>query len=174
MSSRLRPLLYWLPAIAVVVLIFVLSSQSGLRVSEDAAVDKPFRITGHLLAFATLAACLLLALSRGRRPRLAHVVIAFAVTVLYGASDEWHQSFVPDRTGRLDDLVVDTIGVIVGLGLAAGLTRFAESLLFGVSTLDVGVFALMAGVALAVATLASWVPARKAASVDPMSALREE
>jgi len=118
MSSQLRPLLYWLPALAVMALIFVLSSLSGLRVSEDAAVDKPFRITGHLLAFAALAASLLLALSRGRRPRLAHVVIASAVTVLYGASDEWHQSFVPDRTGRLDDLVVDTIGAIVGLALA--------------------------------------------------------
>lgn len=118
MSSQLRPLLYWLPALAVMALIFVLSSQSGLRVSEDAAVDKPFRIAGHLLAFAALAASLVLGLSRGRRPRLAHVAIAFAVTVFYGASDELHQSFVPDRTGRLDDLVVDTIGAIVGLALA--------------------------------------------------------
>jgi len=56
-----RRWLYWLPAIVVMAAIFLLSSQSGLRVSEDAAVDKPFRITGHLLAYALLAALLLLA-----------------------------------------------------------------------------------------------------------------
>ncbi len=117
-SSRFRPLLYWLPALAWMALIFVLSSQSGLRVSEDAAVDKPFRITGHLLAFAGLAALLLFALSRGGRPRWHHVVIALGITVLYGVSDEWHQSFVPDRTGRVDDLVVDTIGATIGLAIA--------------------------------------------------------
>ncbi len=98
-------------------LIFVLSSQSGLRVSEDAAVDKPFRITGHLLAFAGLAALLLFALSRGGRPRWHHVAIALGITILYGASDELHQSFVPDRTGRVDDLVVDTIGATIGLAI---------------------------------------------------------
>ncbi len=117
-SSRFRPLLYWLPALAWMALIFVLSSQSGLRVSEDAAVDKPFRITGHLLAFAGLAALLLFALSRGGRPRWHLVVIALGITVLYGVSDEWHQSFVPDRTGRVDDLVVDTIGATIGLAIA--------------------------------------------------------
>ena len=117
-SSRFRPLVYWLPALAWMALIFVLSSQSGLRVSEDAAVDKPFRITGHLLAFAGLAALLLFALCRGGRPRWHHVAIALGITILYGVSDEWHQSFVPDRTGRVDDLVVDTIGATIGLAIA--------------------------------------------------------
>lgn len=114
----LRRWRYWLPAIAVMAVIFVLSSQSGLRVSEDAAVDRPFRVTGHLLAFGTLAACLLFALSWRRRPRLRDVAIAFAVTVVFAVSDEWHQSFVPDRTGRLDDVVTDTIGAVAGLAIA--------------------------------------------------------
>ena len=98
--------------------IFVLSSQSGLRVSEDPDVDRPFRVTGHLLAFATLAACLLLAFSRGRRPRARDAVVAYGLTLLFALSDEWHQSFVPDRTGRLDDVVTDAIGALVGLALA--------------------------------------------------------
>lgn len=99
-------------------LIFVLSSQSGLRVSEDAEVDRPFRITGHLLAFGTLAAAFLVALSWGRRPRLRDLVMAFALTVVYGVLDEWHQSFVPDRSGRLDDVVTDALGALAGLALA--------------------------------------------------------
>lgn len=99
-------------------LIFVLSSQSGLRVSDDADVDRPFRITGHLLAFGTLAAAFLLALSWGRRPRLRDAAIAFGLAVAYGAFDEWHQSWVPDRAGRLDDVVTDAVGALVGLTAA--------------------------------------------------------
>ncbi len=117
-ASRRRWWVYWIPVLAWMALIFVLSSQSGLRISEDAAVDRPFRITGHLLAFAGLAALLLFALCRGGRPCWHHVIIALGITVLYGASDELHQSFVPDRTGRVDDLVVDTIGAAVGLAVA--------------------------------------------------------
>jgi len=109
---------YWLPALAVMVAIFVLSSQSGLRVSDDAAVDKPFRVTGHLLAYAILAASLLMALSWGRRPRLRDGVIAFGLTIAYAVSDEWHQSFVPDRNGRLDDVITDAIGALIGLAVA--------------------------------------------------------
>ena len=126
-SERTRRWLSWVPAIAVMVVIFALSSQSGLKVSEDAAVDKPFRITGHLLAFGTLSAMFLLALSWDRRPRLRDAIAAFGLTVLYGVLDEWHQSFVPDRTGRLDDVVTDAIGALIGLvvawvvlGVAAG------------------------------------------------------
>ena len=108
-------------------IIFVLSAQSGLKVSEDAAVDKPFRITGHLLAFGTLAAAFLLALSWPRRPRLRDALVAFGLTVLYGFSDEWHQSFVPDRTGRLDDVVTDAIGALAGLAVAwVGLSWLVE------------------------------------------------
>lgn len=109
---------YWLPALALMALIFVLSSQSGLRVSEEVAVERPLRVSAHLLAFGALAAFLLLALARGGRPSWEHAVLAFGLTVLYGASDELHQSFVPDRAGRVDDLVVDAIGASVGLAIA--------------------------------------------------------
>lgn len=71
-------------------------------------------------------------------------------------------------------LLLASIGAVLGLGVAAAVTRFASSLLFGVSTLDVTVFAAMAIAALAVSALASWVPARRAATIAPMEALREE
>ncbi len=117
-SQRRRGWIYWLPALVVMAVIFALSSQSGLRVSEDPVVDRPIRASAHMFAFATLAACLLFALARGGRPRLRDVVIAFALTVLYGFSDELHQWFVPDRNGRIDDVIVDTIGAVVGLAIA--------------------------------------------------------
>jgi VanZ family protein len=116
--GRARRWRSWLPVFAVMAVIFVLSAQSGLRVSEDAAVDRPFRVTGHLLAYATLAALLLVALSWGRRPRPRDVLIAFGLAVAYALTDEFHQSFVPDRTGRLDDVVTDMIGAAIGLAVA--------------------------------------------------------
>jgi predicted permease len=71
-------------------------------------------------------------------------------------------------------LALAAVGAVVGVGLAALVTRFAESFLFEVSPLDVGVFASVAVAALAVAAFASWLPARRAAGVDPMVALRHE
>lgn len=109
-------LLRWLPVIAVMAIIFALSSISGLRVSEDAQVDRPFRIVGHLGAYALLGGLLLLALAGLERPSPRQAGIAWGIAVLYGLSDEVHQAFVPDRTGQLDDLIVDAIGAGVGVG----------------------------------------------------------
>jgi VanZ family protein len=51
---------------------------------------------------------------------------AFAVAILYGLSDEWHQSFVPGRTPDVWDLVVDAIGALTGIGIAIGVARHLE------------------------------------------------
>jgi len=66
------------------------------------------------------------------------------------------------------------VGLCVGLIAAYGIGRVVESLLFGVKASDPIVFAIAAGLLVAVALLAGWLPSRKAANVDPMVALRYE
>ena len=84
------------------------------------------------------------------------------------------------RAGRVLRMVVlqgagiTMAGVVVGLGAAFFLTRLLGSLVFGVGTLDVPTFAVMSTLMVAVALLASYIPARRASAVDPMRSLRAE
>jgi putative ABC transport system permease protein len=65
-------------------------------------------------------------------------------------------------------------GLVVGISLSIGATRVLSTLLYGVSPLDPGTFIAVSALLTAVALLASYLPARRAASIDPVIALRGE
>lgn len=69
---------------------------------------------------------------------------------------------------------VALVGIVVGMLASVGLTTYIKTLLFNVGRLDVLAFAGMSAVMLAVALLASYVPALRASRVDPVVALRAE
>src|SRR5262249_15219625 len=70
--------------------------------------------------------------------------------------------------------VVALAGALVGLAAAFAGGRVIQSLLYGVSPRDPGVFAGTTAVLLGVVVLACWLPARRAAKLSPLDALRTE
>jgi predicted permease len=71
-------------------------------------------------------------------------------------------------------LVLASVGGVIGLSLAAALSHWISSLLFGVTSLDPGTYAASGAVILVAAITASYIPAYRAASLDPMETLRSE
>jgi predicted permease len=71
-------------------------------------------------------------------------------------------------------MIVSGVGIAVGAAAAAGLTRLMSSLLFGVTPIDAATFGTAAAVLVIAALIASYVPARRAAAVDPVETLRRQ
>ena len=132
-------LLYWLPVIVWMALIFTGSTDLG-STAHSSRILGPIlqflfpslpretrneiivvlRKCGHVSEYAVLA----LLVWRARRARLSREVrpwrwrdagIALLITVLYAATDEFHQTFVPTREGCVRDVVIDSSGAMMGL-----------------------------------------------------------
>jgi ABC-type antimicrobial peptide transport system permease subunit len=71
-------------------------------------------------------------------------------------------------------VMIAGLGLVLGSAGAAALTRFLSGMLYEVEPLDVATFTLMPIVLLAVAVLASYLPARRAAAISPLEAMRAE
>jgi putative ABC transport system permease protein len=69
-------------------------------------------------------------------------------------------------------LLLACVGIVMGLGGAVGITRLISTLLYGVTPTDLVTFAGAAGILFGVAVLACWIPAHRAARIDPVVALR--
>ncbi|MGH9594105.1 MAG: FtsX-like permease family protein, partial [Bryobacteraceae bacterium] len=70
--------------------------------------------------------------------------------------------------------LLTVIGVLAGLLGASALTRYLESMLYGVTAIDTPTFLAMPVLLLGIAVAAALVPALRAARADPLEALREE
>jgi ABC-type antimicrobial peptide transport system permease subunit len=71
-------------------------------------------------------------------------------------------------------LLLTAIGVTIGIVASVALTGLMKSLLFGISALDPLTYAVVPVVLVAATVLASYLPARRAAAVDPVETLRAE
>ena len=71
-------------------------------------------------------------------------------------------------------MLLAAVGTVAGIAGALALTRFLSSLLYGIKPADLATFTAVAGLVAMVALAACYIPARRAARVDPMTALRHE
>jgi predicted permease len=134
------------------------------RLAEPALGSTLLAIVGALaLVLASVGVYAVIAFSVGQRTR------EIGVRVALGAADGDVVRMFLGEGARLTG-----IGVAVGLALSAGAVKVLSSLFLGISSLDIAIFAAVALLLTATAVLASWIPARRAARVDPVVALRAE
>jgi VanZ family protein len=88
--------------------IFIASGIPELTTLPGGVSDK----TGHFAAYALLGALVLRAMARARMAEISwrRASVAWLVAAAYGATDEWHQSFVPGRFAAMDDWLADAAG----------------------------------------------------------------
>ena len=142
-NRKKRIICYSILTFAVMCFIFAMSAQNGdmsshmsnsflgslfgsvleslLPVLTDKGSAYDIRKYAHMFEFACLglSSCLLAyELLAERRRRLLYTALgSFAFSFLYACSDEWHQTFVPERAGRFSDVLIDSVGVFIGVGL---------------------------------------------------------
>jgi VanZ family protein len=141
----MRKPLSWLPAIIIMIMIYIFSSkpaaisgQSSLIVADyiysayenitghvkvgagridvlmilDHMVRKGAHITEYALLSLAIAWPLWISRFRLKGARLA--LITIGITVIYAVTDEYHQTFVPGRSGEIKDVLIDSIGACIG------------------------------------------------------------
>ncbi len=104
---------HWLPVIVYAGFIFWLSSLPNLESGLEQ--DFVLRKIAHILEYAILTFLLLRAFfSMGNQPR-ANKTLALAIIVafLYALTDEYHQTFIFGRQGKVGDVGIDTIGILI-------------------------------------------------------------
>ena len=103
----------WGPVVLYMAAIFYISSLHQAPLPPRLP-DKP----AHAFGYMGFGFVIARALAGGLPPRITtrQFFIGLAIAVAYGASDEFHQQFVPGRTGDLPDLFADALGATIELG----------------------------------------------------------
>ena len=115
---KYRALTSWGPVIVYCGAIFAQSSFSTPSVVPSFFMSDKLE---HIAAYAVMAILFYRAFVRQRvgASPVKNAVFAIACTVLYGISDEVHQSFVPARSAEVFDVIADAVGALAGVLIAS-------------------------------------------------------
>ena len=123
-----RILILWGPVLLWMAVIFMLSAQSGLGGQQWPPWLQALRKTGHVAEYAALGvllgrALLLTWCEKGSIERPSRSLLRQAwqlgvvLSTLYAISDEFHQSFVPQRGAHIEDVMIDALSATAALGI---------------------------------------------------------
>ncbi|WP_455057766.1 VanZ family protein [Jutongia sp.] len=89
-------------------------------------IEFPVRKGAHMTEYAVLAV-LWLGVLAGEEITRKRALIAIALTALYASTDEFHQLFVPGRSGQVRDVLIDSCGAAIGVLIVWGIIKFYSS-----------------------------------------------
>jgi VanZ family protein len=104
----------WAPALIVMVIIFTFSNTPGPDLPNLGVLDTLFKKGAHMTGYALLAMGFTRGINRLDRKAL---LGAWILAVLYAATDEYHQVFIPGRHPSPVDVGIDSVGAMFGLFL---------------------------------------------------------
>jgi len=105
---------YWLPPIVWMVCIFYMSSQQKVNISDQVVVEFVTFKTLHMIEYALLFFLFYRAFNSLKiLNQITVLFLALTSSLLYSASDEFHQLFTPTRQGRMRDIVFDLVGMLI-------------------------------------------------------------
>jgi len=118
-----KRVLRWLPAVTIMVLIFIASATPGEEIPEFGNFDLIVKKGGHMIGYLLLAIACFLAAYGDTKNVTRSVVISLCLSVAYAVLDEYHQSFTPGRFPSAMDIGIDTIGAVIGVSISAFVVR---------------------------------------------------
>lgn len=151
--TKLRCVITFVPMIIMMIIIFLFSAKNGTESSKtsgetvsvmitffekipvlqlesldraalSALMELPVRKMAHMLEYAVLLATIYIPININFQITLRNkAIISYIIAVLYAASDEIHQLFVVGRSGRVTDVLIDSIGVTVSLVILVLITK---------------------------------------------------
>ncbi|MEK7123366.1 MAG: VanZ family protein [Patescibacteria group bacterium] len=109
---------YWPPIFVWLGVIFIFSSLPDLKSDLPSLFDFILRKAAHIFEYAVLGFLFFRAfhLGQGYLAKKAFV-FSFLLSALYAASDEWHQTFILNRSGEIKDVFIDSFGALLSLSV---------------------------------------------------------
>jgi hypothetical protein len=112
MSKSVQIILRWLPALFMMLLIFLISARSSSQLPNFDWADRFIKKGGHVIGYAVLA----LLYWRAFEFKKNRLWGAWSLALLYALSDEFHQSFVAGRHPTIWDVMIfDNFGALISL-----------------------------------------------------------
>ncbi len=115
----------WGPAVTIMLVIFLASGTPGNDIPSFGLFDFVMKKGGHMTGYALLGIAYLHGLTYGKElsTRRRHATAAVLLALLYAITDEFHQSYTPQRSPSVFDVSIDTVGAALGVFLWNWLRR---------------------------------------------------